>query len=166
MAVYFESQTTGITADSKPLWEREVTTAGEFEVLPDAPPGLLTLTDDPSLADTIRKSMTVVDARRHRSPDGKGIDLTISVNAIPVNLAFEVFGRVGGQEHPIGTLTVPRGSTGNYGFGSFEFPPPPGDRVDLVFRSSDKALRGTVDLYDAWRGEVVIENVEVKRQQP
>lgn len=153
------------TEGSKPRWTREVTLSAEFEVLPAAPPGLLTWDDDPSLADAVRAALAVQEVRR-RSPGEKGIEFTVRIDKTPVNVAFEVFGRVGGKEHRIATIAYPSGHSTTHGFGGHDFPPFPGDRIDLIFRSSDKALRGTVDMYHAWRGEIVFEDVKVTSDSP
>ena len=34
-----------------------------------------------------------------------------------------------------------------------------GDRITIVFRSSDRVARKTVDIYEAWKGELVYEHV-------
>jgi hypothetical protein len=38
------------------------------------------------------------------------------------------------------------------------------DQLDFVFRSSANAARRTVDLYQIWKGEVVVPGVKVERK--
>ena len=150
---------------AKPRWTRAVKLEAEFEVVAAAPPGLLTWADDPSLAAAVRASIMVYEVRR-KSPRDMGIDVNVRIDKVPVNVALDVFGRVDGKEHPISTISYPSGHSTNHGLHGHDFPAFPGDRIDLIFRSGDKALRGTIDMYHAWRGEIVFENVEVKSDKP
>ena len=104
---------------------------------------------------------TPQEVKRRRGQD-KGIEVSLNIEKPPANAAFEVLARVGGKEHRITTIAHPAGASTNHGFGSFDLPRFDGDRLDLILRSSDEALRETVDMYLAWRGEIVIENVQVE----
>ena len=162
IAVYHGPQREVFADRSKPRWTREVKLSAEFEVLAEAPPGLVEWVDDPAAAAAVRAGIKPRDLERR--PPNRGLDLMIEVNKVPHNIAFDVIGRAGDTEFPIGTLAASSGYTGSFGMAGYKVPPLPDDRVDVILRSSEAALRGTVDLFDAWRGEIVFEGLPVKQR--
>ena len=87
---------------------------------------------------------------------------SIDVSRSPVNLAFDVFVRTDGVEYKTGTLCVAKDS-GRWGTSVFfqganrRMP-----KVDIILRSSTVAARGTIDMTEIWKGEIVIKDVVVK----
>lgn len=140
-------------------WRRAVTMVGEFEVLAEAPGDYITWVTAPP-ADQVKKA--IIPQSASRSGYGpRGLGLMVRFDSMPVNVGFEVLGRVDGKEYPITTIALAAGSSTTYGFGIDQFPPTPGGKIDLIFRSSEKAVERTPDLYQAWQGELVFENVPV-----
>ena len=141
-------------------WKKEVVLGGDFEAFAEAPEGLITWDEDPSKAAAIKRSIkpTRLDPTYF---SGKGMGVQFEIDKVPENVGFEVFGRVRGKEHSLGTLTAPAGTEINSGFGASKFPPVPEGKMDLILRSSEKAVRNTVGMYSAWKGELVYENVPI-----
>ena len=139
-------------------WKRDVTLSQEFEVLPSAPADYIKWFSDPP-ADQMKKFITVQSVQRSTHGD-KGIMVMIKVDSLPRNCGFEVLGRVDGKEHPISTISLNARSPTTYGFSSQKFPPTTG-KMDLIFRSHERTVRQTPTMYEAWKGELVYENVIV-----
>jgi predicted RNA-binding Zn-ribbon protein involved in translation (DUF1610 family) len=131
-------------------------------VVVDGPPPALRQIDDASLAPAILTSLRV-QAPLTRYPDRLSGNLTVP--GLPVDVAFEVFARTGGREYRMGALAraaapVINLSTGFSTWGKENLPPPV-DKVDVVFRSSEEVARGTVELTQFWKGEIVVPDVPV-----
>ena len=88
---------------------------------------------------------------------------SIDVKDPPVSLAFDVFARADGIEYKMGTLCVAKQS-GNNSTGvsclDVKLPLP---KVDIILRASAAAARGTMDMTEIWKGEIVIKDVVVKQ---
>ena len=145
-----------------PRWTRQLTLSRPFEILPSGAPEPWTWIDDPSLAPAITKSIVLRDVRASdRKYDAFAISMRI--DRLPVNVAFEIFARAAdGKEHRIGSMTAFAGTRYSIGVDAETFPP--GKRVgkvDLIFRTSEAVLKGTTDMYEAWRGEIVVRDVAV-----
>jgi hypothetical protein len=160
LSVYY-GQRKGVNEDPAKLrWKRNRVVTGEFEVLPAAPPSHMKWVTDPP-PEAMRKLVFPREASRRSYQGGQGIGVTLAVNNPPVNLGFHVFGRIGGVEHPIGSVVIPAGTTTAQRFSTHKFPPTPSGKLEVILRSSEKVVRETVSMYEAWKGEMVFENVPI-----
>lgn len=146
-----------------PVYRSDVTDSADFQVLADSG-ARIRETDDPNMASLIRRNLHardfVVD------PVKKSIEGKVQVKVAPANLAFDVLVRAGGKEYPVGSYALGKGTgTDCFLFGS-NFDAGPIDHVDIVLRSSPAVARRTVDLFEIWKGEVVLGNVPVKVRSP
>lgn len=148
--------------DSQPaklMHERDVTLSASVDVLPQAPPGYMPLVDDAKLGPRIGDSIRVI--RFAWRPEGR-VSYALDIRSMPADVAFDVVARVDGKEYPLGTLTAKAGATYqlNGGAGGFDAPADV-TKADLVFRSSQKVARSTVDLTRIWGGELVLPDVPI-----
>jgi hypothetical protein len=86
----------------------------------------------------------------------------------PTDLAFDVFARANCKEVSLGGVNFRRSPAGNSSYGVAATTLPPGDlrTIDIILRSSEAVAKGTVDLTQIWRGEIVILNVPVRQPLP
>jgi hypothetical protein len=91
------------------------------------------------------------------------VELGVDAAALPVDVAFDVFARFNGKEHPIGTVSFRKGARGGYAAGARDFPADPPQLVDVIFRSSEAVARETMELTRIWMGEIVIPGVPLRR---
>lgn len=91
-------------------------------------------------------------------------DLTahIDLGILPVGVAFEVFARVGGKEHPLGLLWRQRHQDRTAREVTGRYSGPLVQTVQLVLRGGPEAACGTVEMTEAWQGEIVYEDVPVR----
>jgi hypothetical protein len=84
---------------------------------------------------------------------------------LPTDIAFDVYARYDGAEHLIGSINATAGTgqtaVSEYMVGGATTRPAPPAPVEIVFRSSSKVARNTVDLSEIWQGEFVYPNVPV-----
>lgn len=89
----------------------------------------------------------------------------ILVSPVPVNLSFDVFARVGGAQQKIGAISVPANERRITNAQIIRKHPrelfPGAESFDLILRSAPEAAEQTVDIMEAWDGEIVIENVSL-----
>jgi hypothetical protein len=149
-----------------PRWSRQVAFTRPFEILPAGAPSPIDWVDEASLAAAIRKSIELGSVRASAN-SYDAFAMMVKIENSPVNLAFEIFARdAGAKEHPVGRVTAFAGTRENHGVNQREFPPGPNvGTVDVIFRSSERVVKGTTDLYRVWRGEIVIPNVVVKAEK-
>ena len=138
--------------------EREATLTADTEVVAGASPGLVTALNVPALAAPIRASFR--SARIERTADDYA-RFQLSVANVPVDVAFEVIARAGAVDYPLTTVTFRKGATTELHAGGNFKPPDDVIAADIVFRSSERVARKTVDLVEFWQGELVIDNVPV-----
>jgi hypothetical protein len=140
--------------------ERTLKLSAPFEALAAAPPGYMKWIDDPSLkpAMTAAISFTEVHYPVWRKDD---FEIMVNFRNPPANAAFDVIARVGGREYPLGTVTQQKGANGGIHVSQAPFQGGPVTAIDLILRSSDAAARRTTWCFEAWKGELVFENVPV-----
>lgn len=138
------------------LYQFNRTLSASFEVLASKPNGLMKPMSDPRLAAAVRAAVNL------ESLDSYAGDLegSVSIKSPPVNLAFDVFVRYGGAEYQVGEVTGSAGEDTDIMFSGRPKEPVPG-AVDVILRPSEKAARGTVDMYTYWNQELVYTNVPV-----
>jgi hypothetical protein len=157
----FDGKYPANTDKGVPRWSRRLTQTARVEILP---PGAVDVSwiDDPALADPIHRSLSPQNVRASSDPLN-AFGMTVRINAPPANLAFEILARdAAGKEHPLGQITAYAGINNNVGINAHPFPPGPGvGHIDLIFRSSEKVMKSTPDLYQAWRGEIMLPDIPV-----
>lgn len=146
--------------DPTVLAELPVTVEGELEVTPASKP-TVTLIDDPSLADEVRKRIRLERADLDLAsgqPFASG-DCTIQRGAI--GLAFDIYWRVGEREWKLGSVAAAPGVTMGTSYGDFVegFE---GGPVTVILRSSAAAALRSLDVEEIWSGELEFPGVEVK----
>lgn len=122
----------------------------------------LKLLDKPELRSTIAEAISASSI----IPQRHSLGLTFSVRPLPENIAFEIFVKDNGKEYRLSEMALPKGQQMNFHMGGQMFETPlSGDKVDIILRSSEKVGRKTVNLFDIWKGEIVLKDVPVKRSQ-
>jgi hypothetical protein len=145
-------------ADSKLLYQSAPTVGGQFEVLSDKATGLMQALSDPKLAGAMKAA--IVPESFHFNPHGENFRGTIHLLAPPANVAFDVYVRYGGSEHPLGTVTCLAGAS-FYDSVSGTAPGPVPTTVDVILRPSERAARMTADEYSFWNQELTFPNIPV-----
>ena len=149
-------------ANPTPFWTRTLTLSAPFVALPADTRDDITLIDDPSLADAIRRSINVKDVRASQNNYDR-VSMTVAIKSPPVNVAFDVFARQNGKESRIGSVYSNAGEEHNFGVGSHDFTPAADAKtIDVVLRASPDVARGTIDLYEIWNGELTYPGVAVQ----
>lgn len=83
--------------------------------------------------------------------------------ALPVDVAFDVLIRFDGKEYPASSVHFLAGSPGGYGTSADHFPTNAPVKVDVIFRSSERVARETVDMSRIWKGEITVPDVALPR---
>jgi hypothetical protein len=82
-------------------------------------------------------------------------------NNIPCNLAFDVYSKWGNQCNLIGIAYFKSTEGGHTWYVGKNIDEIPDDHVDLILRSSRAAAGRSLDIYEIWEGDLLIENVPV-----
>ena len=138
-----------------------------FEVLETAPPDHLMLIDDPSQEASLHACIKPVRVRCNSGQKGRPLDceISIEIEAPPVNIAFDVIMRVDGAEHDLGSIHKKQGESTSWGVsGAYDGPVP--ETCDIILRSNVDILRRTVEMSRAWKGELVYPNLPVEHKRP
>ena len=152
----------GMLGTSTPaVWSKDLTLKSTLKVVPKNSGEMVKFVDRPELADLIKKSLRV--EQFNKNPDDS-YELGVHIEKPPINVAFSVFARVGEKEVRMGEIS---GDT-TVIMGSFMHPYKVGDipigKVQLIFRSDPAVARKTIDLVQIWKGEVMLDNVELKEK--
>lgn len=91
----------------------------------------------------------------------RNANCTLLFSSPPASLAFEVLLRAGGREWSIGHVAMKAGGGGHSFALGGQIAGLEAKSVDVVFRASAAAAERTVDLYEIWDGEIVLEGVEL-----
>jgi len=142
------------------LFQEERVLTGTFEVVAQPPPGDLTIINDPKLTAPIRASITPANFAIGKL-DAKSLQGHLKMAWVPANLAFDVFIRCGGRTTQVGSITVNKGSNGDWMIGGPVSGIPQSSNFDLILRSSEKAARNTTDMHDFWNGELIYPGIPI-----
>jgi hypothetical protein len=159
--------------DGKPLLQWETTFTAPLQVEPEDV-DVVARRPDPALEDTlcelieVRRCALVAFGRSFRA------QVTLKLPRPPVNVAFEVYWRVGEREWLVDYLVVPAGSRGialaappiPHQWGQLDGFPSWVGSVDLVLRTNPRVAEGTVDITEVWDGEIVLKDVLLERTPP
>jgi len=143
------------------VWDAWQKQSAKITVLDKPGEEFLKIVEAPELAAQIKSSLTV-DGLEF-DPAKEYYDLGIHAVDVPANLAFEVFARIDGLEYPFAEVIFRKGSkwAGFSTTGQLPEGVRPG-KVDLILRSSEKVAGETLDLFEIWKGEIVLQDVLVK----
>jgi len=134
-----------------------------FEVVAPVPENAIKLFDDPAMAAKIATCVKPLDFKYNMWHPGQ-LYGALEVLPVPVNVGFDVFARYDDVEYPVGRVTMAAGALRD-GFRCDselkKYLPKPPPTIDLVLRSSPKAARATLNLYQIWNGEIVIRDVPI-----
>ena len=148
---------------AEPLYERALTLTADTEMFADPQAAGFRLLNDPALAESLRARLVPHHFRRQRDGDaGYVLAGEIEARRLPSGVSFDVFARAAGREYFAGTVAVNRNRFTRHAMRAAPFPADPAAPVDLVFRTNPKAARLTVDVEEAWNGELVVPAVPVK----
>lgn len=141
-------------------YEWKATFSDDFEALVSEPANYITMLGDDELTAGLRDCF---QPRQYRySPDGSSdYQGYIEVHRLPINVAFDVVVRIQGEETHIRALVRHREeSCINIWFG-WQHESPFLQSFDLVLRSNESLVRQSVDMVEAWQGELVYENIPI-----
>lgn len=153
------------------LHETVVPLTAPFEVLPAAPEGYVKSIADSGLTDALRDCIKPTDFR-YKTDRQPRLEGTLEISKPPVNIAFEVIFRINDREYNAGSIHKIKGESTHWGVSKSWWDPrekPPADpftTCDVILRGSEKAARGTVDLFEFWDGELVYKDVPVTVKAP
>jgi hypothetical protein len=145
----------------QPVWSKDLTLKSTLKVVAQKADEMVNLIDQPELAQQIKKSLRI--DKFEKQPDGS-YEMSLDIDKPPMNVAFSVFVRSGGKEFRMGDFaTDSRTNLGTslhpYNIGQIA----PG-KVTIIFRSDPAVARKTIDLVEIWKGEILLEDVELKEQ--
>jgi hypothetical protein len=142
---------------TKPVWSKEIQLSGTAQVVDLPAESLVKMANRPELVDEIRRTVVVERVERQANDE---IQVQVDLRKPPVNVAFDVFVRVGGKEVLVGSVAGEKGKQMGT-FISHKASEIQDAKVEVILRSNSKVARRTVDLVEAWKGEIVIKDVAV-----
>lgn len=123
---------------------------------------------DERLADGVRAAIVVKPLRWDDNHNSVDIGGSITVRRPPVDLAFKILLRAGGQEMRVGYLTAVKGG-GIEEIDTQPWWPGPSlagsDRVDIILRPSLSVAERSLNVTELWYQEIVIENVPLESSE-
>ena len=150
-------------AASTLIREETITLEQTFEVVVDAHEDCVDLSDDGDIGEKIKRELNAHGFRytksRHPQINGR-----LRMDEVPMSFAFKVYALIDNNEKYVGTITSERPfRLDPYEFRIYWYHPGPAiETVDLILRSDRKHLReSTVDIYEAWDGEIILEDIPV-----
>lgn len=90
----------------------------------------------------------------------KGLHYVFMSRDLGVNCAFGVYAQIDGKEYDLGPLTMKTGLGLQY-YWDYWPDAPKVPLMDIVLRSSGARARETIDLRDAWEGELTFRGIPV-----
>ena len=127
---------------------------------------------DPSLNGAIHDAIAITigaqQLEKGRTSYG-GKHGIVLVDPLPVAISFDVIGRVGENEHYLGSFAsaANRSRIDNISFDALKNDPrslfPNHDKIDLVLRTNPEPAERTVEIESVWEGEITIKDVSLER---
>jgi hypothetical protein len=152
--------------NAEPIAEWTLDLPFELDVV-DASEELVEVVPDPSLADAIKRSISIdLIHSGYRTVGGCGSDSAGARHrtyGLPANVAFDVFGRRDGVERQLTTICASRriGAGGEFHYSRSEFFPD-AETIDLVLRSNPRVAEESLDITLIWGGEIVYEDAPLR----
>ena len=144
------------------VWSKDIALKTTLKVVPQDASEMVKLTDNPQVAELIKKSLRI--ERFTKKPDGS-YELGVHIEKSPINVAFSVFARAGGKEFRMGDMAADTQTNGGTFMHPYNIGDIPAGKVTLIFRSDPAVARKTIDLVEIWKGEIVLEDVELAEQK-
>jgi hypothetical protein len=155
----------------EPLWQEDVELSAKVELVAKDGPDPITLIEDPELAETLERALTVRSGTCYRSRSVIGPEHYLfwwswrEPGRLQLDLAFEVIAVVDGVERSVGAVCWSRGDDMVH---HVSWPrsdraniPPDVEAVELVLRASREAASHTLDIFEIWDGEVNLGHVRL-----
>lgn len=146
------------------LYERNETISDEFEVLAEEPTDYIKIVDDPALRQELYDAINPKEFRHIQLY----LEGDVEIGSLPINVAFDVLIRMDELIAPVGTIVRARGDSTLRQYFLWSYDELPFDRTkysdsfDLILRSNEKLVRETVDMTEAWQGELIYEDIPVE----
>ncbi len=118
------------------------------------------LVADEGARDAVRRAVKITNLAATPVEKGVSVQITVTCDRPPENLAFEVFLKQGDRDWRIGSVRGAAGNMHSTAFGAGIDGLERGD-VDVIFRASENVIRGSIDMQTAWDGEIVFEGLPV-----
>jgi hypothetical protein len=130
-------------------------------VYPRGTSNLVTWNDRPALATPLRRTLkaTLNDLPVFAG----GLQLALAANAPPCDFAFDVLLKSNGREHSIGQFTGAANQTHTRYYYPTNLGLEPGVDVEVILRASESAAKRTTDLFQIWKGEILLKDVRVPK---
>ena len=140
---------------------RTVTRATTFEILADAPADLVKMVPSEAARAELLRNIKVPKATLQANSEY--LHVNVDVRPLTVNIAFDVFARIGDQESAVGTMNLPKNTQMSFSMGGDQIVKKLGrpKSFTIILRSSEAVARQSIEIYDAWEGELVFEDVPV-----
>ncbi|MCC6682438.1 MAG: hypothetical protein IT445_16180 [Phycisphaeraceae bacterium] len=146
------------------LSQDDVILEDEFDLLPADQPSVRAVTDEP-LSQVVRDALGWLEIEMDFVEQNAELYIggSIRVERLPVGLAFDVFARdrASGQEWSCGSVCMVANREDAYGLGGIVPNDFDAQSVDVILRPSAEMAAGSIDVFDYWGEQVVIENVPV-----
>ncbi len=151
-----------------PIYQNSVRLSKEFEVLDVLPENSSRLVADERLRKEITSS--IEPGMFHYPPKGMyGNNVNfwgrIFVSYPPVDIAFDVFFKLGDVETKAGSLVFKTTSPREHFDYSIKVPEMDARTLDVIFRSSEVLVRESTDIFQAWDGEIVFANIPIAQSE-
>ncbi len=150
----------------EPVFETVIPLKAEFEVVED--PSLIEIikVHDPAVGRMLVENLVLQNAIVSQGLQGWQVSAgRITQGGSPLlalNIACDVYGRWDGREFLIGKAFAHKGEVApSIQWQFFDYDGPPVGSIDLIYRSNEQLAHETVDMFEIWEGEAVLENVVV-----
>jgi len=152
--------------------EQDVEFEYQVEVLENETPDYIRFISDPTqkadLLASIRPYLVTYEPNRHL-----WLAVEFEFDNVPVNVAFDVIARIGEKEFEVDDFHARQGESGSRFTRYWETVAPVSERrhlpegytgpsfdvCDIILRSSKRAARASVDLFEIWDGELIYQDV-------
>jgi hypothetical protein len=141
-----------------PVWSKDIALKTTLKVVPQSPSEMVKLTDKPELAQQIKKSLRIDKFKKR--PDGT-YEMSVDIQTPPMDVAFSVFARAGEKEIRVGEIATDAKTTLGTSMNPSNIGDIPVGKVSVIFRSDPSVARKTIDLVEIWKGEILLEDVEL-----
>jgi len=147
------------------VYAKAIVLEAPFEVLSTEPPDYIKRVKDPTLGEHIRSYVEIHGLGLQRESEAIFCG-DLSIERPPVDVAFEAFARIDGEEHRLGYIHQRKGeaTAARLGFDVRLSKPPP-QSYDIILRSSERAARGSVDLFEIWEGQLLFKDLPLKTRR-
>lgn len=142
--------------------EGAASVSASTEVLPADQFTSVVLVTDPSLKESVRRSIVlrwVTNSASHGYIRG-----VLDVRAAPTGICFDVVLRAAGTHYHCSPIDLPKSRSAAISFHAAANIPPTVQRVDLILRPNERRARRTLELTEIWNEELTFESVPVMRE--